>query len=87
MTSSNQNTEILNLWQYDNIQKSARIRQKWDILAIEVDDKEKVQWAIENYFEPFGVTTNPKKSTLADHFEITTVLWFKRPAHINEEEQ
>jgi hypothetical protein len=76
--------EELFTWDYGKIQKSAKIRQKWDIVAIETHDREKIQWAIENYFEPFSVTSHPKSNSLSNQIEIITTLWFKRPAHLEE---
>jgi hypothetical protein len=85
--NTNLEKETLDFWKYEKeeVPKTAIARQKWDMIAIETKDSDRITWALQNYFEPFGITTAPRPTPLAGQVEIVTTIWFKRPAHKNEE--
>ncbi len=72
-------------------------RQKWDMIKLENDDVVAIDWAQENNFEPFAVSTEFKKvaaTAIAMNPQQTqpqvvpiSVVWFKRPAIKNEDVQ
>jgi hypothetical protein len=57
-----------------------KAQQKWDLMAIDANDSEKISWALTEYFEPFGATTVPRHNSLTNQVEVTTMVWLKRAA-------
>ena len=57
-----------------------KAQQKWDLMAIDAADSQKLSWALTEYFEPFGATTLPRHNSLTNQVEVTTMVWLKRAA-------
>jgi len=68
-------------------QPTVTVPQQWDLVAFATDDREKMGWALDNFFEPFATTTKPKQNMLAGQMEIEILMWFKRPAMKNSNTQ
>jgi hypothetical protein len=81
-------TPTIDAFKFENLlpEPTVRSRQKWDMLAIDSRDQEKILWALENHFEPFSSTTVPSQNKLSNQIEVAITIWFKRPAHTGEED-
>lgn len=72
-------------------------RQRWDLLKLDYDDVVGVDWALDENYEPFGVTTEVRKvgnSAIAlnpamppNQMVPVAVVWLRRPAIKDEKVQ
>lgn len=51
--------------------------KKYDVIALNVSETDKVQAVLAHGMEPFSVTTNPKMNPLTRDVEVGHIMWFR----------